>query len=61
MFLHKWTITLEEDKETGDLYLPLPDDLLLQMNWSEGTELQWIDNKDGTFTLINKEENVISS
>ena len=47
-----WTVTLEE--ADGDLILPLPVDLLSQMGWSEGTELFWIDNNNGTFTLTDK-------
>ena len=37
----KWTVTLEQDPETGDLILPFPVDLLSQMGWVEGTELFW--------------------
>ena len=47
-----WTVTLEE--ADGDLILPLPVDLLSQMGWSEGTELFWVDNHNGTFTLTDK-------
>ena len=46
-----WTITLEEDPETGDLILPLPEDLLKQASWSEGDTLAWIDNSNGSWTL----------
>jgi len=46
-----WTITLEEDPETGDLILPLPQELLDMQGWVEGTKLDWIDNKDGTWII----------
>lgn len=46
-----WTVQVEEDPETGQLYLPFPVDLLSQMGWSEGTELFWQDNGDKSFTL----------
>lgn len=46
-----WTLTVEEDPETGDLILPLPADLLVMNGWVEGDTLKWIDNKDGSWTL----------
>ena len=51
-----WTVTLEEDPESGDLILPFPDDMLEEAGWREGDVLEWIDNKDGTWSLIKKEE-----
>ena len=42
-----WIIGLEEDPETGDLILPLPDELLESQGWKIGgshsreTPLQW--------------------
>ena len=47
-------ITLEYDSETEELILPIPTDILSQMGWIEGTELFWIDNEDGTFSLKEK-------
>ena len=34
--------------------MPFPPDLLSQMGWAEGTDLSWIDNENGTFTLKEK-------
>jgi hypothetical protein len=47
-------VTLEQDKDSGELILPIPTDLLSQMGWIEGTELFWIDNEDGTYSLKEK-------
>ena len=47
----KLTLEVQEDPETGDLYLQFPDELIDQMGWSVGDELDWIDNKDGSWTL----------
>ena len=49
-----WTITLEEDSETGELILPLSDEMLEGLGWTEGDVIEWIDNKDGTWSLIKK-------
>lgn len=61
MFQPNWTVTLEEDPETGEAILPLPNNMLSQLGWTEGTTIYWIDNKDGTFTLTDKEQDVISN
>lgn len=47
----RWVVTVEEDPESGDLILPLPEDMLAQVGWSAGDALKWQDNQDGTWTL----------
>lgn len=49
-----WAVQIEQDPETGELLMPFPPDLLSQMGWAEGTDLSWIDNENGTFTLKEK-------
>jgi hypothetical protein len=49
-----WSVQIEQDPETGELLMPFPPDLLSQMGWSEGTDLSWIDNKNGTYSLKEK-------
>ena len=50
-----WIITLEEDAETGDLILPLNDEILAETGWQTGDTLDWIDNGDGSWTMRKKE------
>lgn len=52
---------LEKDPETGELLLIIPPDLLSQMGWIEGTELFWIDNEDGTYSLKEKKNETSST
>jgi len=52
----KYTVRLEQDAETDDLVLPLPDKLLEEMGWQVGDNLEWTDNKNGTFSLAKKED-----
>ena len=53
----KWTIALEEaDDGSGDLVIPLPQDLLDGAGWKEGDVLDWTDNKDGTWSLSKQQE-----
>lgn len=51
----KWTLPIEMisngDLDKPDYFITLPDDLLEQVGWTEGTELNWIDNGDGSYTL----------
>jgi hypothetical protein len=47
-------VQLEQDPNTQELILPIPSDLLSQMGWIEGTELFWIDNEDGSYSLKEK-------
>jgi len=49
----EWTVKLEEDGE--DLVLPFSDEMLEVLGWNVGDSIEFIDNNDGTFTLINKE------
>jgi len=53
--LNKWTLTVEEDPKTGDGILTFPEDLIEQAGWKEGDVLNWIDNKDGTWTLFKED------
>jgi len=48
---NSWTITLEEDPETGDLIMPIPQEVLELQEWSEGDTLEWIDLNNGSWQL----------
>jgi hypothetical protein len=48
--MNSWTLTIEEDG-----ILPLPQDLLDAAGWGEGDCLNWIDNKDGTWSLVKED------
>ena len=49
-----WTLTVEEDPETGDSILQFPPDLLEQAGWKEGDTLEWTDRGDGSWSLEKK-------
>lgn len=47
--------TIVEDPEhPGEMLLDLGDELCEHLGWKPGDELDWIDNKDGTWTLRKK-------
>ena len=51
-----WTVTVEEAEDgSGDLVLPLPQEMLDLQGWKEGDTLNWIDNKDGTWSIAKKD------
>jgi bifunctional DNA-binding transcriptional regulator/antitoxin component of YhaV-PrlF toxin-antitoxin module len=47
-------VILEEDPETGELVLPFNDEMLQELGWKEGDTLEWLDNKDGSWSLVKK-------
>jgi len=42
----KTTLTVSEDG-----VLTFTDELMEELGWKEGDELEWIDNRDGSFSL----------
>ena len=51
-----WTITVDEaDDGSGDLVLPLNDEIMDSAGWKIGDMITWIDNKDGTWSIKKKE------
>jgi hypothetical protein len=46
----KKIITLVND-EDGNLVLPLSDDILKEVGWDVGDVIDWVDNKDGSWTM----------
>lgn len=38
---HRYILPIEENEDTGELFVTLPDDLLDEMGWYYGDELQY--------------------
>lgn len=53
-----WIVDVQKD-ENGEPMIELPQDLLDEVNWSAGTQIEWVDNKDGTFTMKEATELVM--
>lgn len=47
----RYEVITQEDPETGDLILPLPPELLEQMGWKEGDEIDFSVDDNGHFIL----------
>ena len=52
---NKWTLNVKYDDESGDTFIELPDDLMIKAGWNLGDDIEWIDNKDGSWTMKKKE------
>jgi bifunctional DNA-binding transcriptional regulator/antitoxin component of YhaV-PrlF toxin-antitoxin module len=43
----KYQLVIDDDG-----ILTFPDELMEKLGWKEGDVLEWIDNKDGSFSLV---------
>jgi hypothetical protein len=48
-----WTSIVEKDKY-GDYFIVFPRMLCKQMGWVNGTQLEWVDNQNNSWSLITK-------
>lgn len=51
-------VELEED-ESGNLILPLGDELCSELGWNIGDTIEWIDNGDGSWTMKKMEKELV--
>ena len=59
--MKRYVVQIQYEDREGEFYIPLPEEMLsdiADLGWTVDDELQWIDNKDGTFTIIKKEKEV---
>lgn len=49
-----WKTTIIEDQKTGELFIDLPETMLAQLGWDEGTELMWYEDANGNWNLKKK-------
>ena len=45
------TLTVDDDG-----VITFPDEMIEKLGWKEGDVLEWIDNKDGSFTLKKSDD-----
>lgn len=53
---NRWILDVKQDDESGDTFIELPDDLMIKAGWNVGDDIEWIDNKDGSWTMKKKED-----
>ena len=49
-----WLTTVQENTEDKELFIQFPEEAMNQMGWHEGDMLEWIDNKDGSWSIQKK-------
>ena len=49
--LKRYEVITQEDPETGDLLLPIPPNLLVELGWKEGDDIQFIVDDQGRYIL----------
>jgi hypothetical protein len=49
-----YEVITQEDPDTGDLLLPLPQELLDKMGWREGDQIEWKIDTQGRWVLSKK-------
>ncbi len=54
--MKSWTLHIEDDANTGDGILTFPPDLLQEAGWEEGDTIHWIDNHNGSWSLVKEED-----
>lgn len=52
--IKRWSVHLERDGE--DLILPFPQEMLDEVGWNPGDNLEWVDRGDGTWEIRKKQE-----
>ena len=48
-----WTVTLEEDSDTGELILPFPPDFLEENDWRTDDEIKFIVSDNDSCVIEN--------
>ena len=53
-----WTLDVKQH-EDGDYFIEFPDEVLEGAGWRAGDTIEWIDNKDGSWTLKKRETQLV--
>ena len=57
----KYTTEIKQDHETGELYVEISDELLIELGWGYSTELEWLVEGDSIILKeVKKDESSIS-
>lgn len=51
-------LEVQEDPETGELFVVFPESLMMQLGWKEGDDLVWEERPDGSWGIkkVEKDE-----
>ena len=54
--MKSWIIDLQDDPVTGDRILEFPPDLLKEAGWQVGDTLEFVEDKNGSWSITKKEQ-----
>jgi len=52
----KYVLDVKTDEDTGEFYINLPDEVLDKAGLKVGDTIKWVDNNDGSWSLIKMED-----
>lgn len=47
----RYEVVTREDKDSGDLYIPIPEPLLKQLGWKEGDDIDFKVDEQGRYII----------
>ena len=53
--MKSWRLDVQEDPNTGDFFIQISDEMLKESGLKIGDHLHWIDNQDGSFSLVKED------
>ena len=54
IFRKKQKLVEVKNLPNGDQFIEIPDDMIESVGWKEGDEIEWKDNKNGTYDLTKR-------
>jgi bifunctional DNA-binding transcriptional regulator/antitoxin component of YhaV-PrlF toxin-antitoxin module len=51
-----WVVPVEVDDVSGEYFVTFPDELIELTGWKTDDVIRWVDNNDGTFSLVKSEK-----
>ena len=53
---NKWTVTVQQDGKTKELFIEFPPDAINQVGWDDGDTIIWEELDNGSWSLRKKED-----
>ena len=54
---NSWTVEVQQDGKTKELFIEFPPDAINQIGWDEGDTILWEELPNGSWSLKKKEDN----
>lgn len=54
--MNRWTVEVQENSETKELFIELPQEVIDEVKWEIGDSIKWTEQEDGSWILERIEE-----